>query len=112
MKQNKFIKTTENIDFYYSWQPAYSSINNLSDSAKEYVRKLFKKNMRYIKSEKTKNELNAILTFMNTPRNESPEIIKEHNDKLDNLRNSFLKLPIEMSDTKNLPTNNLVKSLI
>lgn len=110
MRKNKFIKTTDNIDFYYAWQPAHSSINNLSDSAKEYVKKLFKKNMRYIKSQKTKNELNAILIFMETPRNESQSKIDEYNKKLDGLRNSFLKLPYEIE--YNLPKENLVKSII
>ena len=97
MEENEFVESTENIDFYLAYEPKYSAVNNLSDSAKEYVMKLFKENMVYIKSPKTINELNIILNFMNTERNESPEVIKEHNDKLDNLRNSFLKLPNEMT---------------
>jgi hypothetical protein len=97
MKENKFIKTTDNIDFYYAWQPAHSSLNNLTPAAKESVRKLFKENMKTIKSKKTKGELKAMLTFMDTTPNATPEYVKEYNDKLDNLRNSFLKLPNEMT---------------
>jgi hypothetical protein len=47
---------------------------------------------------------------MDTPRNESKEVIQQYNTKLDNLRNSFLKLPDEMEYTP--LKENLVKSLI
>jgi MoaA/NifB/PqqE/SkfB family radical SAM enzyme len=112
MKEKKFIKSTDNIDFYYAWQPPHSSLNNLTPTAKESVKKLFKEKMKTISSKKTKKELKAILTFMDSTPSVTPEYVKEYNDKLDNLRNSFLKLPIKLSDSENLSKNNLVKSLI
>jgi hypothetical protein len=56
--------------------------------------KLFKKNMRYIKSEKTKAEFNGILKFMNTKSNAKPEYVKDCSKKMDILRAPIVKKPI------------------
>jgi uncharacterized Fe-S cluster-containing radical SAM superfamily protein len=86
MKKNKYIKTSENIDFTYAWSPDYCSINNFEPNIKEEMVKLFKKNMRYIKSEKTKAEFNGILKFMNTESTAKPEYVKDCSKKMDILR--------------------------
>jgi hypothetical protein len=100
MRENKFIKNTENIDFYYAWSPDYASINNLEPNVKDEMRTLFKKNMRYIKSEKTKSELNSILAFMNTESTAKPKYIKDCMTKMDVLRNPIQKVKKEVIPTE------------
>jgi organic radical activating enzyme len=92
MQKNELIETTDNIDFYYAWQPGYASINNLAPAAKEQVRQFFNDNIEKIESEKTKNELLAILTFMDTNPDMELDKVNEFNTKLDKLRNTSNRL--------------------
>lgn len=66
MTDNKFIGSSEHIDFYYAWSPNYASLNNLSKSEKERVIEFLKNGIETLTSEKTIGELNNLINFINS----------------------------------------------
>lgn len=87
MTDNKFITSTEHIDFYYAWNPENVSLNNISKSEKERVIKFLKDGMETITSNKTIDELNNLINFINSDQNiDNPiEMVVGFTKKLDDL---------------------------
>ena len=69
MLDNNFIKNTDTIDFYYSWQPNYSSVNNLTQSEKDRLIEFLYDGMKKTTlTEKTYRELDRIIDFIKSPQ--------------------------------------------
>lgn len=69
MIENEFVKTSEHIDFYYAWVPHHVALNNISKSEKDKVLKFLKEGMTKITIEKTINELNNLINFIQSDSN-------------------------------------------
>jgi hypothetical protein len=69
MIENEFVKTSEHIDFYYAWVPHHVALNNISKSEKDKVVKFLKEGMTKITIEKTINELNNLINFIQSDSN-------------------------------------------
>jgi organic radical activating enzyme len=91
MLEYEFIETSETIDFYYAWSPQWMSVNNLSDIDKDRITTLFNNRMGEINSEKTKNELTAIINYMNGDRTYSINSVKNMIEQLDKVNNTDYK---------------------
>lgn len=66
MKDNNFINFEDEIDFTYAWTPQHASINNLSKKEKEDITEYLKNNLHRVDKEKTINEINYIVNFLNS----------------------------------------------
>jgi MoaA/NifB/PqqE/SkfB family radical SAM enzyme len=66
MKFNKFIDSEDCIDFYYAMDPIFT-VNNINDDDKKRITDMFGEKMKNISSEKTINQLKALLNYMNSP---------------------------------------------
>jgi organic radical activating enzyme len=91
MLEYEFIETSETIDFYYAWSPQWMGVNNLSDIDKNRITTLFNNRMGEINSEKTKNELTAIINYMNGDRTYSINSVKNMIEQLDKVNNTDYK---------------------
>lgn len=87
MTDNKFITSTEHIDFYYAWSPNSAALNNISKSEKERVIEFLKNGIETLTSEKTIGELNNLINFINSNQNtdNAIETMVEFNKNLDGL---------------------------
>ena len=87
MTDNKFITSTEHIDFYYAWSPNSAALNNISKSEKERVIEFLKNGIETLTSEKTIGELNNLINFINSNQNtdNTIETMIEFNKNLDGL---------------------------
>lgn len=86
MQENKYITTTDSIDFYYSWQPNYSSLNNITQSEKDRLILFLKKGLNEIElTEKTKSELHRLIDFIKLPRTGDLTELLDYTSTLDEL---------------------------
>lgn len=89
MKQENFIECESQIDFYYSWVPHHTSLNNLTLPEKKKVLKFIEDNIHSIKSEKTIKEINNIANFVKSDGNidsaEPNRVVLGYTQKLDKL---------------------------
>lgn len=110
MRDNNYITSTDTIDFYYSWQPHYSSINNLTKSEKHRLINFLYEGMENTElSEKTYRELDRIIDFIQTPIVGNLGELLEYTDSLDKMYNTnvmdlngvdFHKMKIEYENQK------------
>lgn len=91
MLENEYVDSTDCIDFYYTWGPDYMSINNIPDVDKFRLTKLFSKKIETLTSEKTKNELNAIINYMNSNSSTPHAITSSLIGQLDKINNTDYK---------------------
>ncbi len=91
MMNNKFIDKEDCISFYYAWGPKYVTLNNMNESDKERITKLFTEKIKTLSSEKTKNEITALINYMNSPSNCEPTYVGELTRKLDVLNDTDYK---------------------
>jgi len=86
MQENKYITTTDSIDFYYSWQPNYSSLNNITQSEKDRLIQFLTDGMNEIElTDKTKAELHRIIDFIKLPPNGELSEVLDYTSTLDKL---------------------------
>jgi hypothetical protein len=69
MTENKFIGSSEHIDFYYAWVPNHVALNNISKTEKDKVVKFLEDGMKNITIEKTIGELNNLISFIKSDQN-------------------------------------------
>lgn len=69
MKDNKFIGSSDHIDFYYAWVPHHIALNNISKSEKDRVIKFLETGMKDLKSDKTITELQNLINFIKSESN-------------------------------------------
>jgi hypothetical protein len=91
MLTKEYITSSEQIDFYYAWGPDWVSVNNMTKSEKESINNMFKEKMALLKSEKTKQELESLLTYMNGERIITTNRVKNITKQLDDLNNTEYK---------------------
>lgn len=86
MMTHEYITSEDGIDFYYAWGPQHVSIRNLSNENKDRITKIFSDKISEIKSEKTRNQLQSLIAFMNTDSDEFNYIVQgiEIMDQLNN----------------------------
>ena len=65
MLEKNHITSAEQIDFYYAWSPLEFSLSQISNEEKEKITKFIDKHKENY-TEKTINELNGIIEFMNS----------------------------------------------
>lgn len=86
MKDNDYIKTTDSIDFYFSWQPNYSSLNNLTESEKHrLIWFLYDGMKKTTLAEKTYRELDRIIDFIKSPIVGDLKELLDYTDSLDKM---------------------------
>lgn len=102
MIENNFIENSEVISFYYAWGPKYLTLNNLAEEDKKRISKTFLEKIQKIQSEKTRNELIALLNFMNSERTCELSHVKELITQLDDVNNTNYKdiVTLNLVDTK------------
>jgi sulfatase maturation enzyme AslB (radical SAM superfamily) len=83
MKLNEFIDNEDCIDFYYAMDPVFT-VNNINDNDKNRITAIFDEKLKNISSEKTINQLTALLNYMNSPAT-SLNLVGELVNKLDML---------------------------
>ena len=69
MMDNKFIGSSEHIDFYYAWVPSHIALNNISESEKNKVVTFLENGMKTIESHKTISEINNLINFIKSDPN-------------------------------------------
>jgi len=82
------VKSSEEIDFYYAWGPDWVSVQNMSIKQKEEIHSLFERRLPHIESEKTKQELESLLGFMDKPKIYTNQKVREMREKLDKINNT------------------------
>ena len=65
MMDKKYVDSSEQIDFYYAWAPLEYSLSQISSTEKEKVIKFLESKIDNY-SDKTKDELNRIIDFINS----------------------------------------------
>lgn len=90
MKENKFVDSEDCISFYYAWGPLIS-VNNISETDKKRITDMFEKNIKTISSEVTRNQLTAIVNYMNSSPTHEINLVEELVTKLDNLHGTDYK---------------------
>jgi hypothetical protein len=66
MKENDFIKSSEDIDFYYAWSPYEVSLNNLPDYEKIRLVEFLENGITELTEQKTIDELRDLIKFINS----------------------------------------------
>jgi hypothetical protein len=66
MQDNKFIETSAHIDFYYAWNPSYTSLNNLTESEKLRLTEFLEEGINGLTEQKTIDEIRDIIKFLNS----------------------------------------------
>ena len=87
----EYITDTSQIDFYYAWGPEWTSVSNMNKKQKESINQMFNEKLLNITSEKTINELQSILVFMNGEKTYSDAKIKKIRQQVDNITNTKYK---------------------
>ena len=90
MQDNKFIETSAHIDFYYAWNPSYTSLNNLTESEKLRLTEFLEEGILGLTEQKTIDEIRDIIKFLNSvPHFEgSVDGLLHYVKELDKLNNS------------------------
>jgi len=108
MIENKFIGSSEHIDFHYAQGPVYVALNNITTSEKERVVNFLKDGMKDIVIKKTIGELNNLINFINSNEtmDNSIDTVVGFTSKLDKMNNTdvtklngvdFNKIKLEIS---------------
>ncbi len=66
MEENKFIKSSEHIDFYYAWSPSEVSLNNLPEYEKIRLVEFLENGIKELTEQKTIDELKDLIKFTNS----------------------------------------------
>lgn len=95
MKDNNFITDESQIDFYHSWLPKSTSLNNLDESEKIRVLDFLNENLENISSEKTKREIQNIINFISSDSNikgiDSNIVLYQYTKELDEIHNTDIE---------------------
>jgi len=91
MMKHNFIDKSDCISFYYAWGPKQLTLNNIPPQDKKRITEMFTEKMQGISSKKTKDELTALINFMNTPPNCEIGEVVELVSKLDELNGTDYK---------------------
>lgn len=108
MEENKFIKSSEHIDFYYAWSPSEVSLNNLPEYEKIRLVEFLENGIKELTEQKTIDELRDLINFTKSTANvENPtEDMYYWTTKIDKMNNSdvtklngvdFNKIKLEIS---------------
>lgn len=90
MIENKFINSSEHIDFYYAWVPNSVSLNNISQTEKIKLIQFLENGTKSLDNEKTINEITNIINFIKSETSSEKsveETVKFTND-LDLIQNT------------------------
>ena len=89
MKKNRYIISTDSIDFYYAWEPNYASLNNITSSEKERLIEFLNTGINTNElSDKTKNEIIRIIDFIKSENVVDIKHVTDYSDTLDRLNNT------------------------
>lgn len=108
MEENKFIKSSEHIDFYYAWSPSEVSLNNLPEYEKIRLVEFLENGIKELTEQKTIDELRDLINFTKSTANvENPtEDMYYWTTKIDKMNNTdvtklngvdFNKIKLEIS---------------
>lgn len=90
MKDNDFIETSEQIDFYYAWVPNHVALNNIDNTEKKKLVKFLKNGIETLNCQKTINEINNLINFINSKRStkDSVKLLIDFTKDMDVIHNT------------------------